>query len=38
MDIPAADGGSCVIEFSSIGAARAEFDAGFQTIPSIMVR
>jgi hypothetical protein len=37
MDITTADGGACVIEFSYIIAACAEFGSGFQTIPSIMV-
>jgi hypothetical protein len=37
MDITTADGGTCVIEFSYIGAACVEFGAGSQTIPSIMV-
>jgi hypothetical protein len=37
MDITTADGGACVIAFSSIGAACADFGSGFQTIPSIMV-
>jgi hypothetical protein len=38
MDITAADGGACVIGFSYTGAACIEFDAGSQTVPSIMVR
>jgi hypothetical protein len=37
MDTTTADGGACVIEFSYIVAACAEFGSGFQTIPSIMV-
>jgi hypothetical protein len=37
MDTTTADGEACVIGFSYIVAACADFGSGFQTIPAIMV-